>query len=204
MMANRLQISCCTGLILFSVLLVNNLVQSSVDDDDDLPFTKLSQNVGGPTLRFLYCYSCGYRKAFEEYVNIIQPKYPDIIIDGQNFDPPGINMLIARLVGILKMLVIMCILGGVNVFNYINQAQPSWWTWCVENKLYACLMIFFLCNLIEGQLMQSGAFEIILNDVPVWSKLETGRIPQPAELFQIIDNHMKFTKLDLNTKNFAK
>ena len=28
-------------------------------------------------------------------------------------------------------------------------------------------------------------------DMPVWSKLEAGRIPQPPELFQIIDNHFK-------------
>ena len=26
--------------------------------------------------------------------------------------------------------------------------------------------------------------------MPVWSKIESGRIPQPGELFQIIDNHM--------------
>lgn len=38
--------------------------------------------------------------------------------------------------------------------------------------------------------------------MPVWSKLETGRIPQPPELFQIIDNHLGLqfeSKLDLNT-----
>lgn len=56
------------------------------------------------------------------------------------------------------------------------------------------MMLFFLSNIIEGQLISSGAFEIFLNDVPVWSKLETGRIPQPAELFQIIDNHMRFAE----------
>lgn len=54
------------------------------------------------------------------------------------------------------------------------------------------MMLFFLSNIIETQLMQSGAFEISLNDIPVWSKLETGRIPQPAELFQIIDSHLQF------------
>lgn len=67
-------------------------------------------------------------------------------------------------------------------------------------------MFFFLSNIIEGQLVQSGAFEITLNDVPVWSKLETGRIPQPAELFQIIDSHMQFTgraSIDFNN-GFAK
>jgi hypothetical protein len=27
-------------------------------------------------------------------------------------------------------------------------------------------------------------------DKPVWSKLESGKIPQPPELFKIIENHM--------------
>lgn len=70
-------------------------------------------------------------------------------------------------------------------------------------------MTFFLCNAVEGQLISTGAFEITLNgeipylllftlftvflfvpDVPLWSKLETGRVPQPPELFQMIDNHL--------------
>lgn len=32
------------------------------------------------------------------------------------------------------------------------------------------------------------------SDMPVWSKLETGRIPQPSELFQIIDSQLGFGK----------
>ena len=62
-----------------------------------------------------------------------------------------------------KLLLIMCILGGVNVFASFGQPEPSWWKWCVDNKLYACMMIFFLCNAIEGHLMSSGAFEITFN-----------------------------------------
>lgn len=28
-------------------------------------------------------------------------------------------------------------------------------------------------------------------DMPIWSKLQSGRIPQPEELFDIINNHMQ-------------
>jgi len=31
-----------------------------------------------------------------------------------------------------------------------------------------------------------------MNDTPLWSKLETGGIPQQPELFKIIENHIKF------------
>ncbi|XP_060517640.1 thioredoxin reductase-like selenoprotein T homolog CG3887 [Cylas formicarius] len=182
--------------VIFGVcLLVNN------NSAEDLPLSKISQNVGAPTLKFLYCYSCGYRKMFEQYVTIINQKYPSIIVDGGNYDPPGFYMFLVRLIGTVKILIILCIIGGVNIFDYINQPQPSWWQWCLENKIYASLMLFFLSNLIEGQLIQSGAFEISLNNVPIWSKLESGRIPQPAELFQIIDSHMQFT---VDLKGYAK
>lgn len=102
------------------------------------------------------------------------------------------------------MVAIVCILGGVNIFDYFNQQQPSWWRWCLENKIYACMMLFFLSNMIEGQLIASGAFEISLNDVPIWSKLESGRLPQPAELFQIIESHMQFTDTKLELNGYAK
>jgi selT/selW/selH-like putative selenoprotein len=75
----------------------------------------------------------------------------------------------------------------------MGQAAPSWFTWLVNNKLYGCLMIFFISNAFETQLISTGAFEISLNNMPVWSKLESGRIPQPPELFQIIDNHFKMS-----------
>ncbi|XP_031342777.1 thioredoxin reductase-like selenoprotein T homolog CG3887 [Photinus pyralis] len=191
--------------LLIAVVLLALLDSLQEANADDVPKSKLSQNIGGPTMKFLYCYSCGYRKMYDEYAQIIQQKYPYMAVEGQNYDPPGLNMLLSRLIGIAKMLVICCILGGVNIFQYINQPQPSWWSWCIENKIYACLMLFFFCNLIEGQLIQSGAFEISLNDVPVWSKLETGRIPQPPELFQIIDSHMQFTDRSVEFNNgFAK
>jgi hypothetical protein len=57
----------------------------------------------------------------------------------------------------------MCILNGVNIFYYFGCAEPSWWKWCVENKMYSCMMLFFLCNVLEGQLMSTGAFEIYFN-----------------------------------------
>jgi len=61
----------------------------------------------------------------------------------------------------------------------------------MDNKLYACMMLFFISNAVESQLISTGAFEISVDSMPLWSKIESGRIPQPPELFQIIDNHFK-------------
>ncbi len=58
------------------------------------------------------------------------------------------------------------------------------------------LPVLSLGNAIETQLISTGAFEISLDSLPVWSKLESGRIPQPPELFQIIENHFKLNTGD--------
>jgi len=129
---------------------------------------------------------------FEQYAAILHQKYPEISVEGDMYPPPDYKVMLARAMGAVKMLLIICILGSVNIFNFLGLEEPSWWTWCTRNKLYSCIMIFFVCNAVEGQLLSTGAFEISMNDIPLWSKLETGRIPQPPELFKIIENHMQF------------
>ncbi|KAL5238779.1 hypothetical protein ACI65C_006189 [Semiaphis heraclei] len=144
------------------------------------------------TLKFRYCYSCGYQKAFDQYSSILSEKYPNLRIDGANYDPSVAHLIAAKVLSLAKMAIIIAIGSGINVFEYIGNEQPNWWIWCTSNKIYACLVVFFGSNMFEGMLISTGAFELFLNDIPVWSKLETGRIPQPAELIQIIDNYLLF------------
>lgn len=190
----------CVAAVLLSV------APASAGAEKEIPITKFSQNVGGygATMTFLYCYSCGYRKAFDEYYNIIHEKYPEIQIKGGNYDPPGLNLYMSKVLLVTKLLMIIALMSNFDVFGFLRTATPSWWTWCTENKLYACMMIFFLGNMIEAQLISSGAFEIALNDVPVWSKLETGRIPAPQELFQIIESHLQFSDKIEPNPDFVK
>jgi len=94
----------------------------------------------------------------------------------------------------LKLVLIGLVLSGTNPFQYFGQETPRMFSWAVENKVYACMMLFFISNAIEGQLLSTGAFEVAYNDVPVWSKLETGRIPSPQEMIQIIDNQLAMSR----------
>jgi len=122
---------------------------------------------------------------------MLHDKYPHISIMGDNYPPPMWRHTLAQFLAIVKFLVVICVAAGINIFEKIGQPTPNFWNWLLTNKIYGCLMVFFLTNAIEGQLISTGAFEINFNDVPVWSKLETGRIPQPPELFQIIENHIR-------------
>jgi len=122
---------------------------------------------------------------------LLQDKYPDISVSGDNYPPPTLRMQLAQFLGIGKLVLIVLIVATVNPFTLVGMETPAVYNWFLQNKLYSCMMIYFLSNLVEGQLISTGAFEIAFNDVPVWSKLETGRVPSPPELFQIIDSHTR-------------
>lgn len=118
-------------------------------------------------------------------------KYPELQVRGGNYDPPGYAMYMSRIILVTKLLFILAIMMSFDFWAMFGvPVPPAWWTWCVSNKVYSAMMVFFLGNMIESQLISSGAFEISFNDVPIWSKLQTGRIPAPQELFQIIDSQM--------------
>nr|CAG4646575.1 EOG090X0DP2 [Macrothrix elegans] len=133
----------------------------------------------------------GNRRVRVDYPGLENQKHTSHgTIQKRIYHPFGLQLGYRKVLKIAQMLLILLVISGINVFDYLGVNTPSVWEWTQQNKFYACLMTFFLCNAVEGQLISTGAFEIIFNDVPIWSKLETGRIPQPPELFQMIDNHL--------------
>lgn len=113
------------------------------------------------------------------------------MIEGDNYPPDPWKMNLAQFISYAKLAVIACVIASINPFNYFNTPTPGMLSWALENKFYAAMMIFFLANAVETQLISTGAFEISVDNMPVWSKIDSGRIPQPPELFQIIDTHLK-------------
>lgn len=129
---------------------------------------------------------------FEQYAQALNEKFPSLTIVGDHYPPPVMRSSIAQFLGIVKFVLIGLIISSYNPFTLFGMETPSAFTWALDNKLYACLMLFFISNAIEGQLISTGAFEILFNDVPIWSKLETGRIPSPHEMFQMIENNLRY------------
>uniref|UniRef100_A0A8C9S2H7 Selenoprotein T n=1 Tax=Scleropages formosus TaxID=113540 RepID=A0A8C9S2H7_SCLFO len=147
----------------------------------------------GPLLKFQIWWVAagGYRRVFEEYTRVLNQRYPDIRIEGENYLPLPVYRYIASFLSIFKFAVIGLIILGKDPFGFFGMQAPGLWVWGQENKIYACMMVFFLSNMIENQCMSTGAFEITFNDVPVWSKLQSGHLPSMQQLVQILDNEMK-------------
>uniref|UniRef100_A0A915BYJ7 SelT-like protein n=4 Tax=Ascarididae TaxID=6250 RepID=A0A915BYJ7_PARUN len=143
-----------------------------------------------PPMKFLFCVSCGYRQAFDEFSRFVHEKYPSMKIDGSNYAPVAWKAILAQFIGFSKIAMIVLIVMGRDPFASIGRPTPTVFSWALNNKLSSCMMLFLLSNAIESSLMSTGAFEIYLGNEQIWSKLESGRVPTPAELMQIIDEHM--------------
>uniref|UniRef100_A0A8D0H3H0 Selenoprotein T n=1 Tax=Sphenodon punctatus TaxID=8508 RepID=A0A8D0H3H0_SPHPU len=124
-------------------------------------------------------------------VCVISQRYPDIRIEGENYLPQPIYRHIASFLSVFKLVLIGLIIVGKDPFGFLGMQAPSVRQWSQENKVYACMMVFFLSNMVENQCMSTGAFEITLNDVPVGSKLESEHLPSMQQLVQIVVNEMK-------------
>lgn len=57
---------------------------------------------------------------------------------------------------ITKLLLIFVLMTGFDIWGYIGQAVPGWWQWATTNKIYACMMVFFVGNMLESHVSTWG------------------------------------------------
>ncbi|KAK2904600.1 hypothetical protein Q8A73_011257 [Channa argus] len=200
-MAEFSQTSLLVALLLFTAITVRDIylgrsnpqrghqLDDTSDVTPDLPMDtepgKPAKSTQSPVLKFQYC------KVFQEYARAISQLYPDIRIEGENYPPTPFNRCVGTLISYLKLVSILLIISGQNPFILLGLQTPRAWTWTQDNKIFSCLMAFFLYNMMETSFLSTGAFEITLNDALVWSKLQSGYVPNLQEIFQILDNHLK-------------
>ncbi|KRX14137.1 Selenoprotein T2, partial [Trichinella nelsoni] len=155
-----------------------NLKQENMHPDEDEP-KRAAGKMAPQTITFLYW--------------LIQSQFPGVVVKGETYPPPPYKATVAEVIRALKIVLILCILFEVDLAFLLNISIPPIYVWAMQNKVSACLMLFFMSTAIENYLLSTGAFEIFMNDIPLWSKLDVGRIPQITELFGIINAHLNLS-----------
>lgn len=72
---------------------------------------------------------------FEQFSRAIQQKYPDLIIQGDNYPPTELNAYLAQAISLLKFAIIILLVSGQNPFAWLHIETPSIYTWAIENKV---------------------------------------------------------------------
>jgi len=86
----------------------------------------------------------------------------------------------------LAQLLQLTFFGGLAVSLIGRSLLPEPYSKFIETNQMMILGACFLCNIVSGNLLNTGAFEVSYNGQPVWSKIETGRFPQMPELLDAL------------------
>eukprot|EP00981_Chlorochromonas_danica_P000422 scaffold96_cov167-Ochromonas_danica.AAC.29 len=77
------------------------------------------------------------------------------------------------------------------IFKILNIPEPEYVKVITENKGSAFLVLFVLNN-VANSMLATGAFEIYLDDVLIFSKIATGRFPSVEDLQSALRQHGLF------------
>ncbi len=98
--------------------------------------------------------------------------------------PPVVELLMKLLSGVQLAGLVVVVLGR-NVFSFLGLAQvPSWYHTVEKNGVQLAILVYLLLPQVLSKYLVTGAFEIELDGVTIFSKLQTGRLPQYADLVE--------------------
>lgn len=129
---------------------------------------------------------------FLQLKKFLQTKYPELYepnsVTGSLQPPTAMGDLIGRICSTIWLIGISLLLGGGYIFNALKMPEP-WWYEKMKNNTMAVFVGLFMINNIGTGMMQTGAFEVFLNGVKVYSKLETGRMPTGQMIVDAFARH---------------
>jgi len=115
------------------------------------------------------------------YINLrdyLENRFPHLVgrIRGENYPIPPFWQMMSTVVGSLQTLSIVLVFLGGNRFVQKRMVRPEWFESAQNNKLRV-FAGFFMLNMFVQNAAQSGAFEVSYAGKMIYSKLETGKMP---------------------------
>lgn len=108
---------------------------------------------------------------------------PRVEITGENYEVGGSKKVLADAIGWVRSAFFILLFVGEACFQPFGglRQMPAFvrdtYNVIQENKIQAGLFAFFIGSMVQTQLLQSGAFEIYINDNLEFSKLHGGHMP---------------------------
>ena len=131
-----------------------------------------------------------------EIQQIMEKNFKNVIVNGEEYPLSQTRKFLSYSVMAIQFL-IFTLLILYNFKNIINSILPNnLIDWIGENKLRTFFITFFMGNLLQSNISNTGAFEIFYNGNQIWSKLNMGDVPNINQLIQmLIQNGANFIKV---------
>lgn len=112
----------------------------------------------------------------ENYIKSTYPEFNDNNISGSTYPPSQKAQMTASLTNMVWLVGISLLFAGSFIFKTIGMEEPKIYVAMKENPV-ATFVCLFVINSVGASQLSTGAFEIKLNDIVIFSKLEQGRLP---------------------------
>ena len=125
----------------------------------------------------------------------LEKNYPELVnhVHGGNYPPPPFAVYLFQLVQFMQFTGILTLFFADTIFIRILgfPAVPPMVRQLQENQLQVIIFLFVMSSFAQN-LLTTGAFEIELNGKLIFSKINTGRMPQIGELARLlVENGVK-------------
>lgn len=116
-----------------------------------------------------------------QLAEFLQNNYPSSIgdISGDNYPPPEYATFLMNIFSVVQMMTLAGTFIGEGIFKMIPfvSQTPQWYFSARENPAFVLMAVFLFIPSMLNSFVVTGAFEILLDGVVIYSKLETGKMP---------------------------
>lgn len=106
-------------------------------------------------------------------------------VTGDNMPPPPLVELLLKILSGIQLAGLLVVVLGRNVFSLVGlNYVPAWFTTIEKNGVQVAILVYLLLPQILSKYLVTGAFEIELDGQVIFSKIQTGRLPQYADLVE--------------------
>jgi selT/selW/selH-like putative selenoprotein len=112
--------------------------------------------------------------------------FPELVgkVTGDNLPPPPLVELLLKLLNGFQLAGLVVVVLGRNAFSLLGLQVPSWYSSIEKNGVQLAILFYLLLPQVLSKYLVTGAFEIELDGESIFSKIQTGRLPQFADLVE--------------------
>lgn len=172
------------GFMQVSMALAEEAMTKDADESTGIPMPKGADP--DHNVHIWFCASWGSKRNFVQVREWIHQNFPELKdkVTGANMPAPPVVELLFKLLSFVQLAGLIVVIVGSNVFRLLGFSQvPTWYYSIEKNGFQLAIVVYLLLPQILSKYLVTGAFEIVLDgDNTIFSKLETGRLPQYADL----------------------
>lgn len=110
-------------------------------------------------------------------------------IEGELFPPPYLHALASQCLSYIFFVGLFMVMLGEYFFTSVLPMESALKVvrTMKENQMIT-IIVLMACNMVASQLLSTGAFEVYFNNTLVFSKIDTGLVPDVAYLAERLKN----------------